>query len=126
MSPKHLYAEFQAVPGAGDAVASLVAGYRSEVLAEPGARRFDAHRLRDDPERFFVYEEYADDAAFAAHLDSAANAVFNAALTPLVVGGGSALTWLSEIPEPRAASGDGTAAPSTDRTAAPTPDGPVA
>lgn len=99
MSAKHLYAEFQAVPGAGDAVASLVAGYRRDVAAEPGTLRFDAHRLHDDPDRFFVYEGYADDAAFAAHLDAPANAVFNAAIAPLVVGGGSALTWLDAVPE---------------------------
>ncbi|MBS1906972.1 MAG: antibiotic biosynthesis monooxygenase [Actinobacteria bacterium] len=97
MSAKHLYAEFQAVPGAGDAVASLVAGYRRDVVSEPGNVRFDAHRLRDDPDRFFVYEEYRDDDAFAAHLTASANAVFNAALAPLVVGGGSALTWLDEV-----------------------------
>jgi len=99
MSPgTHLYAEFTAVSGAGDAVASLVAGYRRDVVAEPGNVRFAAHRLREDPERFFVYEEYADDAAFEAHLASPENAVFNAALAPLVAGGGSSLTWLDEVP----------------------------
>ena len=97
MTSMHLYAEFQAVPGAGDAVASLVAGYRRSVAEQPGAVRFDAHRLRDDPDRFFVYEEYADDAAFRAHVSAPANAVFNAALAPLVVGGASRLTWLAEI-----------------------------
>ena len=93
----HLYAEFQAVPGSGDAVASLVAGYRRSVAAEPGNVRFDAHRLQDDPDRFFVYEEYADDAAFRAHVAAPGNTEFNAALAPLVVGGGSRLTWLTEI-----------------------------
>ena len=97
MSAKHLYAEFQAVPRAGDAVASLVAGYRRDVATEPGNVRFDAHRLQDDPDRFFVYEEYVDDAAFAAHLGNPASAVFNAALAPLVVGGRSMLTWLDEV-----------------------------
>lgn len=98
MSAKHLYAEFQAVPGAGDAVASLVAGYRRDVRAEPGNVRFDAHRLTEDRDRFFVYEEYVDEEAFAAHLGNPANAVFNAALAPLVVGGGSTLTWLEAVP----------------------------
>ncbi|MGB3730382.1 putative quinol monooxygenase [Microbacterium sp.] len=97
MTGKHLYAEFRAVPGAGDAVASLVAGYRRVVRAEAGNVRFDAHRVRDEQERFFVYEEYADEAAFARHLSSATNAAFNAALSPLVVGGGSTLTWLDGI-----------------------------
>jgi len=99
MSPgTHLYAEFTAVSGAGDAVASLVAGYRRDVVAEPGNVRFAAHRLREDPERFFVYEEYADDAAFAAHASSAYCARFNEELAPLVVGGGSTLTWLEQVP----------------------------
>lgn len=97
MRAKHLYAEFRAVPGAGDAVASLVAGYRRDVAAEPGTVRFDAHRLQEDPDRFFVYEEYVDDEAFAAHLDAPANAAFNAALAPLIVGGASTLTWLDEL-----------------------------
>ncbi|MGN8027481.1 putative quinol monooxygenase [Microbacterium sp. 22242] len=98
MSPKHLYAEFQAVPGAGDAVAALVAGYRRDVAAEPGNLRFDAHRLQDDRDRFFVYEEYADDTAFQAHVAAPYCAAFNEALAPLVVGGGSALTLLEAIP----------------------------
>ena len=94
----HLYAVFTAVSGAGDAVASLVAGYRRDVQAEPGNVRFDAHRLREDPDRFFVYEEYADEAAFAAHVASAPCARFNEELAPLVVGGGSTLTWLQPVP----------------------------
>jgi autoinducer 2-degrading protein len=95
---KHLYAEFRAVPGAGDAVASLVAGYRRNVRSEPGNLRFDAHRLADDPDRFFVYEEYADEAAFAEHVASAHCARFNEEFAPLVVGGGSTLTWLEPVP----------------------------
>ncbi|MDQ4215507.1 putative quinol monooxygenase [Microbacterium capsulatum] len=98
MSPTHLYAEFRAVPGAGDAVASLVAGYRRDVTAEPGNVRFDAHRLRDEWDRFFVYEEYSDDAAFEAHVASAHCARFNEELAPLVVGGGSTLTRLEPVP----------------------------
>lgn len=93
-----LYAEFRAVPGAGDAVASLVAGYRADVTAEPGNLRFDAHRLADDRDRFFVYEEYLDQAAFDAHVASEHCARFNAAFAPLVVGGGSTLTWLESVP----------------------------
>lgn len=115
MSARHLYAEFQAVPGAGDAVASLVAGYRRDVAAEPGNLRFDAHRLQDDHDRFFVYEEYRDEAAFAAHLASPANAVFNAALAPLVIGGGSTLTWLDEVAD---ADADGSSALAHRRDAA--------
>ncbi|MGN6198898.1 putative quinol monooxygenase [Humibacter sp.] len=96
---KHLYARFRALPGAGDAVASLVAGYRRSVTAEPGNVRFDAHRLTDDPDTFFVYEEYRDEAAFKAHLAAEHCTRFNEDFAPLVVGGASELTWLEPVPE---------------------------
>ena len=35
--------------------------------AEPGCLQFDAHRDPDDPNRFFLFERYADQAAFDAH-----------------------------------------------------------
>ena len=38
--------------------------------AEPGCVRYDAHRSPDDPRRFFLYEEYVDEAAFNAHQES--------------------------------------------------------
>lgn len=94
-----LYAEFRALPGAGDAVASLVVGYRRSVTAEPGNLRFDSHRLADDPDCFFIYEEYADDAAFEAHVATEHCARFNEDFAPLVVGGASKLTWLEPVPE---------------------------
>ena len=79
-------------------MASLVAGYRRNVRSEPGNLRFDAHRLADDPDRFIVYEEYADEAAFAEHVASAHCALFNEEFAPLVVGGASTLTWLDPVP----------------------------
>ena len=97
MTAKYLYAQFQAIEGHGDAVAALVAGYGSDVSAEPGNVRFDAHRLADDPDSFFVYEVYVDEAAFQSHIATPHCAAFNAALTPLVVGGGSTLTWLEPV-----------------------------
>jgi len=93
----YLYAEFEAEPGQGDSVASLVAGYGIDVGAEPGNVRFNAHRLRDHRERFFVYEQYVDEAAFAAHIATPHCTAFNEAIAPLVVGGGSTLTWLEPI-----------------------------
>jgi len=38
---------------------------------EPGCRRFDVCRTRDDPNRVFLYEIYDDEAAFKAHLETA-------------------------------------------------------
>ena len=34
---------------------------------EPGCLRFDVLRDRDDPNRFYFYEVYRDEAAFEAH-----------------------------------------------------------
>lgn len=97
MSRRVLYAEFEALPGAGDAVADLVRGYERDVTAEPGNLRFDAARLAEHPDRFFVYEEYASQEAFDAHVGAPYCAAFNEAIAPLVVGGGSTLTWLDPI-----------------------------
>lgn len=97
MTAKYLYAEFRAEEGRADAVASLLAGYGRDVSAEAGNLRFDAHRLTADRDRFFVYEQYADAEAFAFHIATAHCAAFNEALAPLVVGGGSTLTWLDPV-----------------------------
>ena len=35
--------------------------------AEPGCLQYDAHRDRDDPNSFFLFERYVDEAAFDAH-----------------------------------------------------------
>jgi (4S)-4-hydroxy-5-phosphonooxypentane-2,3-dione isomerase len=35
--------------------------------AEPGCRMYLAHRSTTDPHRFFLYEQYADQAALDAH-----------------------------------------------------------
>jgi quinol monooxygenase YgiN len=38
---------------------------------EPGCLLYVAHRHRTDSRRFFIYEQYKDDAALEAHRDSA-------------------------------------------------------
>lgn len=92
-----LYAEFTALPAQADAVATLLAGLVDAVRAEPGNIVFDAYRKSDKPDVFFVYEVYADEAAFDAHITSEHSAEFNSRLGPLVEGGGSTLTWLRPI-----------------------------
>jgi quinol monooxygenase YgiN len=37
---------------------------------EPGCRMYLIHRATDDPRRFFIYEQYDDEAALEAHLNS--------------------------------------------------------
>lgn len=97
MTGKFLYAQFTAEEGQGDTVAALLRGYGDDVSAEPGNVRFDAHRLADDRDSFFVYEEYTDADAFQAHLATSHCAAFNDAFAPHVVGGASRLTWLEPV-----------------------------
>jgi quinol monooxygenase YgiN len=34
---------------------------------EPGCRQYVVHRAKSDPGKFFIYEQYDDEAAFDAH-----------------------------------------------------------
>lgn len=68
IEPTILHAIFTARPEQGDNVAALLRDFAEVVRAEEGNVVFDATRLVDDPDRFFVYEVYRDEAAFQAHL----------------------------------------------------------
>ena len=50
-----------------------------------------------DPDKFFVYEVYADEDAFAAHIAAPYGAPFNARLNELIVEPHSLLTFLTPI-----------------------------
>jgi quinol monooxygenase YgiN len=39
----------------------------ASVREEPGNLMFCVHRVQDDPQTFFIYEQYADKAALDAH-----------------------------------------------------------
>ncbi|WEK61053.1 MAG: putative quinol monooxygenase [Candidatus Microbacterium colombiense] len=95
--PTILHATFTARPGSGDAVAALLRDFAEGVRAEEGNVVFDATRLADDSDRFFVYEVYRDDEAFQAHLASPAGVPFNAALQELIAEPSSQLTFLRRI-----------------------------
>ena len=56
--------------GEADRVAGLLPDLVAASSAEPGCLAFSAHRGVDDPARFFLHEEYEDDAALEAHLAS--------------------------------------------------------
>lgn len=92
-----LYAEFTARPGHEADVERLVAGLAGNVRQEPGNVAFIVHRRADDPAAFFVYEEYADEAAFEAHLRADYGVAFNAELASHIVEPASRLTWLDRI-----------------------------
>ena len=56
--------------GKGDQVASVLALHRPVTVAEPGCRAFVVNRSQEDGDRFVLYEQYDDEAAFQAHRQS--------------------------------------------------------
>ena len=49
---------------------ALFAGLTGPTRAEPGCRMYLVHRSLTDPRRFFLYEQYDDQAALDAHRES--------------------------------------------------------
>jgi quinol monooxygenase YgiN len=94
---KILYAEFTANPGAEDEVASMISGLAEDVRREPGNTEFTVYRERDNPRKFFVFEQYLDDAAFEAHIKAEYGVIFNQRLSSLIEEGESQLTWLTRF-----------------------------
>ena len=52
-------------------VAELLMRLRPLVLAEAGCHAFEVHVAEEDPHRILLYEQYLDEAALAAHRDTA-------------------------------------------------------
>jgi (4S)-4-hydroxy-5-phosphonooxypentane-2,3-dione isomerase len=52
-------------------VAALFAKLSEESRKEPGCAMYQVHRHRTEPRRFFIYEQYKDDAALEAHRTAA-------------------------------------------------------
>lgn len=52
-------------------VAAFFAKLTEASRKEPGCVMYQAHRHKTDPRRFFLYEQYKDDAALEAHRASA-------------------------------------------------------
>ncbi len=48
-------------------VAALLSKLTEESRKEPGCVMYQVHRHRTEPRRFFIYEQYKDDAAIEAH-----------------------------------------------------------
>jgi quinol monooxygenase YgiN len=51
-------------------LAGMTANAEASVRDEPGCLRFDVSSVEGDENRFFLYEWYEDEAAFAAHKES--------------------------------------------------------
>ncbi len=48
-------------------VAAIFEKLSTESRKEPGCLMYQVHKHKTDPRRFFVYEQYKDDAALEAH-----------------------------------------------------------
>ncbi len=49
------------------AVVALFSKLTEESRKEPGCVMYQVHRHKTDPRKFFIYEQYKDDAALEAH-----------------------------------------------------------
>lgn len=58
---------YQFKPGHEDAAVTLFQKLTAATRAEPGCRMYLAHRSVTDPLRYFLYEQYDDQAALDAH-----------------------------------------------------------
>jgi autoinducer 2-degrading protein len=54
-------------PGHESEAVDLFAKLTTPTRAEPGCRMYQVHRSLADPRRFFLYEQYDDQAALDAH-----------------------------------------------------------
>jgi quinol monooxygenase YgiN len=62
---------WEANRGEEDAVAAILVRFAPQAQHEPGVEQFVIHRSRDEPSKFFFYEVFRDEAAFAAHQQTA-------------------------------------------------------
>lgn len=58
-------------PGREDEATKIFQILTAESRKEPGCLIYIVHRHRTEPGRFFIYEQYTDDAALEAHRNSA-------------------------------------------------------
>jgi quinol monooxygenase YgiN len=57
-------------PGHEEEVADIFRKLQEASRLEPGCLMYVVHRHKDDPRRIFIYEQYRDDDALAAHRNS--------------------------------------------------------
>ncbi|GAB95893.1 quinol monooxygenase YgiN [Kineosphaera limosa] len=92
------YAEFTAAAGREDDCARLVADYTQATRAEEGCVVFEPYVERDRPRRYFIYEVYEDDQAFADHVASPHGVQFNEQLGDVIEEDASRLKFLDRPP----------------------------
>lgn len=62
---------WEAKPAEAEAVAEIVREYLPQAQREQGVYAFRIHRSIAEPEKFFFYEVFRDEAAFADHQQTA-------------------------------------------------------
>jgi len=62
---------WDASPGEEEAVAAILSRFAPQAREEPGVETFVIHRSRSEPSKFFFYEVFESEAAFAAHQQTA-------------------------------------------------------
>ncbi|MEA2512741.1 MAG: hypothetical protein QOF01_4808 [Thermomicrobiales bacterium] len=65
-----IVARYYAKEGKDEEVATILREMIPVALSEPGCKAYAINRAKDDPRRFLLYEQYVDEAAFAAHVTS--------------------------------------------------------
>ena len=95
-----LYAQFTAKRGSESQVETLISGLAEQVRREPGNTEFTVFRERDNPRKFFVFEQYLDEASFDAHISAEYGLIFNQQLSGLIEESESQLTWLTRFDPP--------------------------
>lgn len=63
-------ATWTARQGEEDRVARILERITPLCRSEPACRLYQAHRSPEDPRRFFIYEQYDDEAGFIAHTET--------------------------------------------------------
>jgi quinol monooxygenase YgiN len=63
-------AHWRAKDGKEGRLAEVIEEITPPSRAEPGNLFYQAHRSPDDPRLFYLYEQYVDEAAYHAHMDS--------------------------------------------------------
>ncbi len=63
-------AHWRAKEGKEDRLAELIEELAPPSRAEPGSVFYQAQRSVEDPRLFYLYEQYADEAAYQAHMET--------------------------------------------------------
>lgn len=58
---------WEAKAGEVDALKGIIKKFLPQAQAEPGVLAFQIHQSREEPTKFFFYEVFKDEAAFATH-----------------------------------------------------------